>query len=91
MGNKTSCNCLRVCHKTPGRRARRMPTQDIERYEAAPEETDVDNERANHLQHISDREKGIEGEFSLFRSTRLVATRAVNWQLMDQQILTVHK
>ncbi|XP_072181013.1 cyclin-Y-like protein 1 [Diadema setosum] len=59
MGNKHSCNCLRTCHKNPSRRPGRVPPQDVERYEPANEEPDQD-ERVNNLQHISDREKGIE-------------------------------
>lgn len=59
MGNKHSCHCFRSCHKNPTRRARRTPAQDVERYEPSPEEPETD-ERANNLQHISDREKGTE-------------------------------
>ncbi|XP_054755295.2 cyclin-Y-like protein 1 [Lytechinus pictus] len=58
MGNKHSCGCIQSCHKNPTRRAHRAPSQEIERYEPTPEEVNVD-ERSN-LQHIGDRETGIE-------------------------------
>lgn len=86
MGNKHSCNCLRSCHKNPVRRAHRTASQEIERYEAPPDEIEVDD-RSN-LQHIGDRETSEEDMLDPSvhpRTSTIFLTKAETLEIMQEK------